>query len=1820
MAPKRVPGLIAAPFEQDSWSACVSVVVGRSPEDEELIRALELAVQQPLRKLFTLLTWDSTLAKIRELGNPKTKKRKDVPMFYEVTEPAKVLLDAEEEIPCDLMAQILKFQLLDIRSNDQHRRAAEQAGEENPKGKAGPGSATKDKRGAKAKKPPPPIGSSKERETKLKRRAENVEFIEAEVHGSVELAEQTRKLEMFWSDLGSVLDGGSPGSKLHDTARLSCTITDPQLPSPAQDSQAMLALGRRVFESVAGLIYDCLDWRRQHQHYRDNLKLINIPTVVGLEQPPEVVVSTEQSLPRLAEAAEEPRANIVPSLDHQLASYMLRSFLPLLRTQQERSHMLNSLLTLRLVEEFGVEEAQQNADPEHPLVFRHHNERALRLRQTTVCQGFDPVEVELSLMKLSPVWDLIHSAALQRNSDPRRLACKQQLLHYCTQDGVSWPEGERVFRQSVLESMPLLGPDQHGLLLNTTGPLAQQQTRVLIPWDDPLSYAKQQLPNQQTKCQTSITEDPGSSQNNNSVCGQLCVDLSDIQSCRLRSLSDWHFTEHHDATVFPQVLQSASEAYRCLDTFPGSHDNILYIICHNPIGPQRQCKEFWDTALHTDVGFRKYLDHVADTISDWTREEETKRKAKELRHLSPSESLKGDRDLDSRAEEVYPEPVIRNDSLKAWKLEQDRLKEEETAKKLKKDNPGGGKWPREKSSRAASARGRVKDKNKALSGGKMSRGEMRGGVNTTTAPPLEDDTEPQPAEEPGEGFLGYNMGGKLVQVSGRLHHLFPSDGGHITVENVSYVEGSSLMKVGVRKDGHHFYTHINHVLVEPEETPQDEETKDQTKHVKKSKQRKKPKPRPTSTERTVSKPVEIVRQGSFSAVLHNKVHLSYSYYGPTGQDTVSSRADQASFLQTPDSQTRPQQSQSEVCEGRPASPSCPFNSLNLSVPSGLLLQFLIEDTPGVSSEERSVLVRQTFPLHGGEGAGGLRDPFLSRERSRIITNHGAVVRYMRDGSTEVLFADGSVSFSQDSGPVWVPDSEVEEENTELQDNKKGKRPKNDAEPAPQRGCWVTTTPSGARISTVGNTHKHVPTSPVLAFHATDPSTQDVMLSREDRVVSVHNPGGSLTVEHSDGTRITSLYQDRLPHTLLYTRLQPESACDSREETGRDSVGNACGQDGTRQDRTKPSGGENGEEIVCENNNVCTKERVVLVEKEGCATVVMYPDRRNAHVFLADGTVIAASSHGAYQVLPSSLGLLQIQSDGRCVYWSNPPVTISPEGGSPSSQLGNYVMSHTDKVACDTTDHDGNHFQVMEDGQISAVISSPVESTLEEGEEEEDGEVARLHVKQREHFPRLFVVHEDGSAIELLSSQTVEQLLSQADSDPTVALLKEPLPDTQGEFGITILKPCHQSVWSQWLLRKQNPNIIPANLRNRSWHNFPRVERRTPGPPFGSELGRGLTQGERSGGSSAQRQPIQSCPEALELRELRQHRPITMQLRNTLDTRLKEYMESLLKREQLSEEIKDPRTEEERVHASDLLKLVLSLLHHQTPDMRSLFLDLPPVPKADDAQVFLKDAPQEKSNSPRGSSGHYKSVQLDVTGNPRRTKVNLPTSILSSKPFSVPNEQFLSVEEPVRRKCRTISLNDPNCVVRGFQLLPSSVDFGMLREGTSYAVTVFMKNVGVDTCRFSVQQPPPATGLRVFYNPGPVAAGLQVELKVELFAMSVVQEGALEPKNSISQHITINTEMDILYLPVTANILSGIPTCGGWGDRRACCSAGEVPTPAPAPAPAPAVGRYRGRSHLDSVLRKGGRKERDKEREKMQTEEETATAEEPILEEGAGREQ
>ncbi|KAM4795573.1 sperm-associated antigen 17 [Rhinophrynus dorsalis] len=176
--------------------------------------------------------------------------------------------------------------------------------------------------------------------------------------------------------------------------------------------------------------------------------------------------------------------------------------------------------------------------------------------------------------------------------------------------------------------------------------------------------------------------------------------------------------------------------------------------------------------------------------------------------------------------------------------------------------------------------------------------------------------------------------------------------------------------------------------------------------------------------------------------------------------------------------------------------------------------------------------------------------------------------------------------------------------------------------------------------------------------------------------------------------------------------------------------------------------------------------------------------------------------------------------------------------------------------------------------------------------------------------------------------------------------------------------------------------------------------------------------------------------------------------------------------------------------------------------------------------------------PRGYHPLAPSVNIDVTGQPRRERVRLPASILSSKPASVPNTKFAAVEDPVRRKVSTSSTSagrEKRRLPRGFHLSPSAVQFGVLKEGCTYAVTVIIKNIGVDFCRYRVKPPPPSSGLRVLYTPGPVAAGMESSLDIELFAMAVGLEGP-EGAADWSHCIEVYTEVETLFLPVTANIL------------------------------------------------------------------------------------
>ena len=80
-------------------------------------------------------------------------------------------------------------------------------------------------------------------------------------------------------------------------------------------------------------------------------------------------------------------------------------------------------------------------------------------------------------------------------------------------------------------------------------------------------------------------------------------------------------------------------------------------------------------------------------------------------------------------------------------------------------------------------------------------------------------------------------------------------------------------------------------------------------------------------------------------------------------------------------------------------------------------------------------------------------------------------------------------------------------------------------------------------------------------------------------------------------------------------------------------------------------------------------------------------------------------------------------------------------------------------------------------------------------------------------------------------------------------------------------------------------ISDCDIRT-SCHTTPptSLQRKTPGPVFGTSLGRGLSLGGTL--CSRAHPPLLSCPDALEVRQLLRYRPVSLRLRRALEARLR----------------------------------------------------------------------------------------------------------------------------------------------------------------------------------------------------------------------------------------------------------------------------------------------------------------------------------------------
>ncbi|KAL4233858.1 Sperm-associated antigen 17 [Mactra antiquata] len=1424
--------------------------------------------------------------------------------------------------------------------------------------------------------------------------------------------------------------------------------------------------------------------------------------------------------------------------------------------------------------------------------------------------------------------------------------------------------------------------------------------------------------------------------------------MNEIVDAQKRQLDQWCFAEHYENKVFLQVLKEALYQLPYIDTYYHKRDHSLMVVLHNPHNPEFQNHEDWHTELHSNVGFRNYLDFVEESVSDWLKEEEAKYQAhmlsKELEKMRMDEEAasraseraakKGKKSATSRSKspkgsrgssQERPSSAgsgnifIRDGSLKAWKIEQDKLKAEEDEKERvrsakRSKSPKAKKEEKEDTKKRPGSRGSAKSK-----------GSGKDQEPEPTAADLE------PVDEKYWPFSGYDVGNNLIHVSGITSTLFPSDGGQIRTEKTEFIQGTTSVKTSVMKDGHVFTVHI----LDPKDGTNDEsdnENDDGRRDGAEKAEFERPEKenkdggsvmseKQGSLKSSRGKQPSVSSFGSVTAQFCDGMNLALSQFGDNGEapdgkkyepepytppltdpspvpppsPTKSKKGDKKSEkgAVTPEPPPQAQGDMDDKDDLKSEEPAIEqsFQQLYISCPDGLNVKYMLESHIGMrplAEDDRRLLVKQSYPYktNGQQSCEAARKKYALSEVSRVITSEGTVIKNMMDGSIEVLYADGTVGIHtghwelpqsrasspqrQNSGRSQT-ETPTKEKKGGVSDRsqKKGKQPTETVQDIPEdesdskKSTWTMTYPTGERVKYVQNTEPEELKS-VMISQASDPETSQSMLSRDDHVIAISYPDSTTILEHADGTRITTYYREtQIPLN-----------------------------DGATED------GEKEYDIQA--------NKFVKVECPGFATVEFNCMTSENLTIFGNGTTVNIFPDGYYMLHHYDGGRLEVDTEGTLTYFPRPVKNM--EQLLPDREI-RYMFSHNADVTVETVDSDGNVFNVKNNGDFS-VIPANADDVSDVSSEDQPKSDKKITVF-KEHAPRFFIIHADGSGTELLRYQDIAEYLTSAEQSPATAVLRDELPDFPGVLGITILKPYTGGPSERWLKKYDQDSIIPPGIRCRDLTTLPPKESKTPGPKFGTAVGQGLNVG---GAVKAQsRIPIVKCPTVLELRQLVQYKPMSENLRSIMQKGLREYAEYVKARNEMSDYMRvvDPRTEEERINASDLQELAQAnneLLNYEKADVKTMYeraltppeQSPPPTPQPKRTQAdwdrderelqeekdglnslknksipkyfesefgksFLltqtkdinetvtmltddqrrstepirrdttestqsqpdrqsagrqqRSGPPVTSHSDRSSHsdvtnqpkvpvadtpmsfavysevGHSASgmrpgnptpahaagqgspapvrpsaptpahaqktvsgrpepefggeqelvssnIKMDVLGQPRSQPVPLPSVIKGGKPGAIPNTKYIQVEDPVRRKTNnsllagaTVKGQTQLQAMRGLILLPEEVDFGVLKEGNTYAFTVMLKNTGVDTCRYKLKQPPPATGIRVIYKPGPVAAGMKAEIDVEIYAIAVGVEGETGV-GSIRHELEIVTETDVLFLPITANIL------------------------------------------------------------------------------------
>ncbi|XP_076445026.1 sperm-associated antigen 17-like isoform X2 [Babylonia areolata] len=1058
--------------------------------------------------------------------------------------------------------------------------------------------------------------------------------------------------------------------------------------------------------------------------------------------------------------------------------------------------------------------------------------------------------------------------------------------------------------------------------------------------------------------------------------------MMEVVEAQKRVLDQWCFAEHYEPHVLLQVLKDACYILPFMETYEHKRDQSVMLVLHNPYNTELQNHVDWHTELHSNVGFRNYLEYVAESIADWLKEKEAEYQAhllstevEKMRQDDESDSKTGDKkgkksprksdkaEGGKKARSKSPKgsrsssvesvgntnPYVRPNSLKAWKEEQERIKAEEDEKEsLKKEK------------RARSAQKKEKEEKEEKKPGSRSSSKSKLSQRAPDEPPADDQPPPiKEEEEPYWPFTGYDTGNQLLHASGITTTLFPSDGGQIRTERTEFVQGTTAVRTAVLKDGHVFAVHVLNPR-EGEEEPQDPDLEpvssstlsDELEKSETEKSEKEEKEGGEQAEKEKKAP-PVSQFGSLTATLIDGMVLSLSQWGATGETAEGKPYEPAPYV-PPAPSPSPQPQAASPTKGKkergkvsntpePASvqeeelpveekveekkvPEQPFQEVFVTCPDGLQVRYFLQSSVGVvpmTEEDRHLVVKQSYPFKtsGMQDCEAARRQYIVNEQSRVMTADGTVVKHMTDGSVEVLYADGTVGVhtghwptppSRASSPPRPSSAHSQAGDRVETPTKKGGRSagkgggrshhaaeKAAAAPDPnqtipewpeeeKKGTWTVTYPNGERYrtstpagtsSSSGANPPAVETlKPVMICVASDPDTKQTMATRDDHVITVSYPDGTTVVEHGDGTRITVYYRD------------------TQVPIGEGSTAN-------------------GEPV-----DVITETlKFVKIECPAYATVEFNCATSENLTVFGSGTSINVFPDGYYILHHARGGRIEVDTEGTMVYYPRPNKNMEQLLRERDLQ---YLLRHNADIICETVDPDGNIFNVRSSGDFCVMPANGGDELSDNSDDPLNTGEKKL-VRYGQHAPRFFIIHADGSGTELLRYQDIAEYLTSAERNPATAVLKEPLPEYPGVVGLTILKPYIGGLSERWLKAYDQASIVPNGIRSRDLSSLPSKEAKRPGPKFGTNVGQGLSVG---GAIKTQaRIPILKCPSALELRQFVQYKPVSEDLRQRLQQGLRGYAEYVMERARLEDlmMVDDPRSEDEKILASDLLSTAMS---------------------------------------------------------------------------------------------------------------------------------------------------------------------------------------------------------------------------------------------------------------------------------------------------------